>query len=108
MAPFLVAFDRVVSFGRGHGRRPLVLWGGDGLFGLFALHRAIHAALSDAGIVNPAEPPFEPHLTLLRDQCVVRETFIPPVCWTVREFVLIDSLQGQGEHVSLGCWPLAA
>lgn len=31
---------------------------------------------------------------------------VEPVSWRVREFVLVQSLQGKGVHRQLGKWPL--
>lgn len=106
--PFVLAFDRVASFQtRGPARKPLVLLGDDGVFGVFALHRAIHHALCDGGFGRRPEPAIEPHVTLLRDHVEVEEGFITPISWPVTEFVLIDSPKGRGEHRVLGRWPLA-
>ena len=49
---------------------------------------------------------YEPHLTLLYDDRCVAEQAIDIVSWTVREFVLVHSLHGQGRYVMLGRWPL--
>jgi 2'-5' RNA ligase len=105
MRPFVVAFDRIDSW-RGR-RRPLVLLGGEGVIGVSMLYEAIHNALTEVGIVRGPPPDFNPHLTLLRDRRESPAGFIAPVVWRVREFVLIDSLYGQGRHVVLGRWRLA-
>lgn len=106
VAPFLVALDRVGTWGRGAGARPLVLWADDGLIGAQGLHAKIHAALVAAGIARGPEPPIAPHLTLLRDQTVAAPEFIDPVRWMVRELLLLDSPRGAGRHEVLGRWPL--
>jgi len=103
--PFVVAFNRLASFGRGNGPRPLVLWGDEGVIGVFRLHTAIHAALADAQVVGRRERQIEPHVTLLRDRRVVPDQPIPPIRWTVRELLLIRSVRGEG-HETLGRWPL--
>jgi len=105
MRPFLVAFDRIASW-KGQPR-PLVLLGGEGVIGVSMLHAAIHTALARAGIVHGAPPELNPHLTLLRDRRESPARFIAPVSWTVCEFVLVDSLYGQGRHDILGRWLLA-
>lgn len=107
MRPFVIAFNRLGSWGRGRGDRSVVLWGDEGVAGAVRLHDALHRALAAAGVVRPAEPPFEPHLTLLRNERDLTQEFIPMVRWWVREFVLLDSIHGEGRHEVLGRWRLA-
>jgi hypothetical protein len=45
-------------------------------------------------------------MTLLRDRAPVSETFIAPIAWRVREFVLIASHFGAGRHEILGRFSL--
>ena len=104
---FVVSFNRLGSWGRGDGQRPFVLRGDDGMAGVYALHDAIHRALVAAGVVRPRPRDFEPHLTLLRDRIAATEEFIEPVSWRVQEFVLLDSVHGEGRHDVLGRWTLA-
>jgi RNA 2',3'-cyclic 3'-phosphodiesterase len=105
--PFVISFNRLGSWGRGQGQRALVLRGDDGVAGAFALHEAIHRVLAQAGLVHPRARDFEPHLTLLRDRVDAPEAFIEPVSWRVGEFVLLDSVHGEGRHEVLGRWALA-
>ena len=105
--PFLVSFNRLGSWGRGDGPRAFVLRGDDGMAGVYALHDDIHWALVEAGVVRPRPRDFEPHLTLLRDRMNAPEEFIEPVSWRVHEFVLLDSVHGEGRHEVLGRWTLA-
>ena len=105
--PFVVSFNRLGSWGRGDGQRAFVLRGDDGMAGVSALHDVIHRALAEAGVVRPRPRDFEPHLTLLRDRIAAREEFIEPVSWWVQEFVLLDSIHGEGRHEVLGRWALA-
>jgi 2'-5' RNA ligase len=105
--PFVVSFNRLGSWGRGDGQRPFVLRGDEGVAGVYALHDAIHRALAAAGVVRPRSRDFEPHLTLLRDRIAAPEEFIEPVSWRVQEFVLLDSVHGEGRHELLGRWTLA-
>jgi RNA 2',3'-cyclic 3'-phosphodiesterase len=104
--PFVVSFNRLGSWGRGDGQRPFVLRGDEGVAGAYALHDAIHRVLAEAGLVHPRARHFEPHLTLLRDRMVAAEEVIEPVSWPVREFVLLDSIHGEGRHEVLGRWAL--
>jgi 2'-5' RNA ligase len=105
--PFVISFNRLGSWGRGGGQRALVLRGDEGVAGAFALHEAIHRVLAEARLVHPRERDFEPHLTLLRDRIEAPQAFIEPVSWRVREFVLLDSIHGEGRHEVLGRWALA-
>ena len=106
MSSFDLAFDRVVSFGGRSGNRPFVLRGGDGVAGLLALHRHLGAALQKVGLWRWVKPQYEPHVTLLYDDRYVAEQAVDPVRWTVREFVLVHSLHGQGRYDFLGRWKL--
>lgn len=106
MPPFVVALDRVETWGRGDGPKAVVLRADDGVIGANLLHDKIHAALARAGSADRAEPPIAPHLTLLRDKAEAPMEFIDPVKWRVEEFVLLDSVRGEGRHELLGRWPL--
>jgi len=103
---FAVALDRMVTWGRGEGARPIVMRSDDGLLGVEGLHRTLHGALAQAGLAPRRERAFEPHLTLLRDKAVVPLEFVDTVAWTAREFVLLNSVRGEGRHEVLGRWPL--
>lgn len=105
--PFVVSFNRLGSWGRGDGQRPFVLRGDEGMAGVYALHDEIHRVLAAAGVVRPRARDFEPHLTLLRDRIAAPEEFIEPASWRVQEFVLLDSIHGEGRHEVLGRWTLA-
>jgi RNA 2',3'-cyclic 3'-phosphodiesterase len=106
MSSFDVAFDRVMSFGGRSGNHPFVLRGSDGVVGLLALHRHLGAALQKVGLWRWVRPQCEPHVTLLYDDRCVAEQAVDTVRWTVREFVLVHSLHGQGRYVIVGRWPL--
>jgi RNA 2',3'-cyclic 3'-phosphodiesterase len=103
---FQARFDRASSFAGGMGKRPVVLLGDPAATGLHGLHAALAARLSLCGLGRGTERAFAPHVTLLYDARAVTEQVIPPVAWTVREFVLIHSLLGRGEYRALGRWPL--
>ena len=106
MAPFDVAFDRVASFAGGLGKRALVLTGGeDGVAGFVTLRKALSQAMMRAGLRLPRQSGGSPHMTLMYDERVC-DFPIPPIDWTVRRFVLVDSLVGQSRHVRLGQWLL--
>ena len=103
MPPFEIRFDRAGSFSRPR-HLPFVLRGSDGVAGLAAFHQMLGATLRKAGL--PLGPPasFTPHVTLLYDDRRVAEQPVEPIVWTAREFVLVDSLIGQGVHRPLARW----
>ena len=105
MAPFTVVFDRVVTFGGGRGRRPLVLVGGDGATGLLRLHDALSLALMKAGVKAVGGGAFTPHMTLMYTDATC-DIPIAPISWTVDAFALIDSLIGQTTHRVMRQWSL--
>lgn len=101
---FAVTLNHVESWkGDPH---PLVLLGDDGIIGVQALHGAIHRALAAGTMAPRREPEIWPHVTLLWDKTPLPKTFVEPVSWTARAFVLLDSLYGEGRHEVLGRWPL--
>lgn len=107
MPAFVAAFDRLSSFRGAHANNPLVLLGDDGVIGLRILHRVLGDALGKtlAGRWQPRRF-FTPHVTLLYDRQRIAERPIEPVTWTVREFVLVNSLVGLGRHEVLARWTL--
>jgi len=104
MPPFVIALDHVVRFGRS-GNRPLVLEGGDGVAALVVLRQALADAMAKAGLRVRAKS-YTPHLTLLYDRGEVAAQAIETITWTVREFVLVQSLIGHGRHLPIRRWPL--
>jgi 2'-5' RNA ligase len=103
MLPFVVAFDRSVSFRGREGSRPFVLIGDDGPSALKSCRRLIGATLTRAGLRRLANTNFTPHTTLLYDARSAEEyPLAEPISWTAREFVLIRSMHG---HTHLRKWP---
>ncbi len=105
-APFDVAFDRVKSVDVGPRSQALVLGGGGFHTALVAFWQALGVAMAKAGLGRWVHKRFSPHLTLLYDERIVDEEAVKAIGWTVREFVLVDSLQGQSRYIPLGRWPL--
>ncbi|MEO8882004.1 MAG: 2'-5' RNA ligase family protein [Devosia sp.] len=102
--PFEVTFDDVLSFRKKEGNRPIVLRGGTGeLMGLFQI---LGEGMRRLGFGEFARRAFTPHITMLYDRREVPAHAVEPITWTVREFELIHSLQGQGHHSVVGRWPL--
>jgi 2'-5' RNA ligase len=105
--PIALRFDHLLSFERKRAsNRPLVLGGGLGLDGVREFRRRLGEALKAQGL--KVESSYTPHLTLLYDDRLVPKQPIEPLGWTAGEFVLVDSLLGQGRHVPLARWPLRA
>jgi RNA 2',3'-cyclic 3'-phosphodiesterase len=102
-APFQVRFDRAASFRGRPGNHPFVLIGEQGVRGLQSFRQMFCAALERRGMRRLANSHFTPHVTLLYDERDVQEYPIEPIGWTVKEFVLIRSLNG---HERLVRWPL--
>jgi RNA 2',3'-cyclic 3'-phosphodiesterase len=107
MPAFEIGFDRAMSFGGNGQNRPLVLRGSDGHAELRRLHRLLGEAMRRAGLWRTVRSSFTPHVTLLYDSQIVAERAVPPVRWTVREFVLVHSPQGHSRHNRLGRWELS-
>ncbi|CAN7534748.1 2'-5' RNA ligase family protein [Rhizobium rhizogenes] len=104
---FQVEFDRAVSFGGGDNR-PLVLWNREGNAELKALHRELDEAMQLTGFANDHGEKFEPHMTLLYQGHLIPEVRLErPVSWTVRDFVLVNSLRGKAKHEHLCYWLLS-
>jgi RNA 2',3'-cyclic 3'-phosphodiesterase len=103
-APFVVMLDRVESFSGRDDRYPLVLRGDDGVVGLEMLYQKLGIAMCWAGLKLPLN--FTPHLTLSYDNCRIKERFVGPISWTVREFELVLSLVGKTKYDVLGRWQL--
>ena len=108
VVPFPVTFDRAASFSGRPGNRPFVLRGGDALAPLMAFQTGLCDALARAAIVRK-DRAYTPHVTLLYDDPLVSEQAVPPVSWTVSEFVLIDSRMNQPvkRYDVLARWPLS-
>lgn len=106
--PFTIALNRLGTWGRGDGERPVVLWGDEGVIGVHALYHALHHELVRAGMASRRDPPFEPHMTLLYDRAEAPETFVEPVVWRVEDFVLIHAVHGEGRFQVVERFPLEA
>jgi 2'-5' RNA ligase len=104
--PFVVELDRMATWGRGLGPLPVVAWADEGVCGVRLLHEALHRALAGTADWRRRKPAIEPHLTLWRASGRMPETFIAPIRWWVRDFVLLDSRYGEGRHEVLDRFPL--
>ena len=101
--PFEVSFDRTASFRGRLGNRPFVLIGEKGLHALQSFRQLLGAAMMRKGLRRVANTNFTPHVTLLYNARGADEYPVEPIGWTVKEFVLVRSLNG---HEHLVRWPL--
>lgn len=105
MRPFTVSLNMAKNFHRKSGIPLIVLCGDDGVLGLRMLHETLDVALTKR--FRPRHSlPFEPHMTLSYKAMEIPDTPTEPINFTIREFVLVNSLQGQGRHVLLRHWQL--
>jgi RNA 2',3'-cyclic 3'-phosphodiesterase len=104
--PFDVVFDRAMSFDRKRKGQPFVLLTADEV-ALVTLYQLLGGAMRDVGFRKVASK-FRPHMTLLYGDRLVKERPIEPFRWTVRDFVLVQSLRGRGQsqYIHLARWPL--
>ena len=102
------AFMVTLNQAEGWKSETLVLLGDEGVIGAELLHTAIHKALVTGSMAPRREPQIWPHVSLLWDKALVPKDFVEPISWTAQEFVLLDSVFGEGRHEILGRWPLAA
>ena len=100
MEPFNIAFDRA-----GGTKGPFLLRTSDGAPVLQSFHRNLSAALARAGFRRRMRTGFMPHLTLSYSPHTAAERGVEPVSWTVRDFVLIESLHGKHQYILRGRWP---
>ena len=106
VSAFHVGFDKVASFHRPRGNRPLVLLGEEGVHGIVALQQALLASLAAARLAPPQDRPFTPHLTLLYDDTPLAARRVDALIWEVQELLLVRSLLGRGRHEVMGSLPL--
>ena len=106
MAPFEVTFDRVMSF-KSRSRSPFVLCAAVDPSGLLNLRSTIGATMQSVGFRDTGRASFKPHVTMMyTDDMMDQARVDEPIRWTVRDFVLVHSLQGRGRHVHCRRWPL--
>ena len=79
---------------------------GTGMTALSELHSKLGDALKKVGLGRWVKSSFTPHVTLMRGSGYVETQMVKTFRWTVREFVLVNSLVGQGTYVPLATWQL--
>jgi len=103
--PFVIEFDRAMSFRRNTRERPFVLRAARNPGTLVALHKILGEAIRRAGW-RDVNASFTPHMTLLYDRRLVAEREVEPVQIQARSFFLVHSLRGRGVYRHLARWPL--
>ena len=104
VAPFAVTFNRSRGFAHADGRFPFVLDSDQPMRELMAFRRELRWEIIRAGFERPEN--FHPHITLVwADRCV-EDNPCAAIGWTVQEFVLILSYQGESRYEVLGRWSL--
>ncbi len=107
ISPFEIKFDRVMSFRGRPGNRAVVLVNNNHESdGIMSLYRLLCTEFAKLGSAASLPPKFEPHLTILYDQQELTPKSIPPVCWLVKEIVLVLSEVRATKYHRLGCWAL--
>ena len=101
MPPFEIVLDVAMTF-RLPKQQVLVLSTGGSIANIYTLTRQ----LIMAGGAKATGGSFNPHMSLLYTDQLVRKQSIEPVRWTVREFVLVHSFVGLGRHDTMARWPL--
>jgi 2'-5' RNA ligase len=105
MPPFLVRLDLAKNFGREKGA--LVLCGDEGVTGITMLREELATAMRIIGF-RKWSTRYEPHATLNYGRCAVPEQTVDAIEWSVKELVLVCSMQGRRRHQVLGRWSLRA
>jgi 2'-5' RNA ligase len=63
--------------------------------------------MQSVGFRDTGRASFKPHVTMMYTDEMMDEARVDePIRWTVRDFVLVHSLQGRGRHVHCRRWPL--
>ena len=111
-APFQITFNQTGAFANPKVMKgktyPFVLFGERDAGPALTLRRAIAAAMRQHGLAYAVKDvkSFAPHVTLWWDEEILDTQPTAPVAWTVRDLVLVDSVQGTATHNHLARWPL--
>lgn len=101
---FAVKFDQAASFGK-PPNYAFSLMAREDLPGVNGLSAALLDALRRAGL-KVDKSSFQPHVTLFYDRKRREPIDVPELRWTVREFLLIESIDRRPYQI-LDSWPLA-
>jgi 2'-5' RNA ligase len=105
---FDLRLDRVLTFaGRGREPRPRpCVMTATSEVSLHRLHGALGMAMRDCGLIVQSWV-FTPHVTMFYDHAVIEERAVEPICFRVREFVIVHTRIGSGQPYELpGRWQL--
>jgi len=105
---FEFALDSVMRLSARDGQYPLVMCADDACAAsVLKLRKAIAEAQHRVGMLVPAVSIYLPHVVLLHGPAIdaIHES-MPPISWTVREFVLIRSFFGQSRNEVVRRWAL--
>ncbi|TAM60866.1 MAG: 2'-5' RNA ligase [Rhodanobacter sp.] len=107
---FELALDSVMRLSARDGQHPLVLCTDDvSSASALKLRKAIAEAQQRAGLIVPAVSLYLPHVVLLHGRSIdAIHQSIPPIRWTVREFVLMRCFFGQSRYEVVRRWALDA
>jgi 2'-5' RNA ligase len=100
IAPFRTVFDELIVAGR------ILLKPSETVRKLAQFQQQLAVALDSAGLIGPNGYRFSPHLTLSYRTRAREQVIVPAVSWTVRDFVLIESLVGERKQIERGRWAL--
>ncbi|MBS0505497.1 MAG: 2'-5' RNA ligase family protein [Proteobacteria bacterium] len=98
---FRVVFDRIAE-----GERVVALTGTETMRGAVRAQRSLMRTLSAKGVPAFGPDPFQPHVTIRYRADGLGTEAIDPISWRVEEFMLVESVSGEGRHVEHGRWPL--
>jgi 2'-5' RNA ligase len=104
---FDLTFDQIAQFGHTNGGQAImVLRGGDGLQALMAFRQTLIDGMMWEGLPKQVQRGFTPHVTLQYGKGDFIGKAIETIGWTVREFSLVRSPQGETRHIPLATWRL--
>ncbi len=106
-APFSLSFDQLKCFNSHSADYPFVISTDKSGNQLKEIAADLHAACRAMNIANLKSATVTAHVTLAYVPDFSEPQYLEsPIYWTIDEVTLIDSLQGQGRHLTLGRWPL--
>lgn len=98
---FRVVFDDLIVSDR------VLLKPSEAIPALCRFQKLLLENLAGAGLRAPKGSAFSPHMTTSYRARAAGPSFIVPASWTVRDFVLIESLIGKRKQIERGRWRLA-
>lgn len=98
---FRVVFDRLHGDGR-----TLLIRGSETMRGTVNFQRTLVGALAEYDLTIAPKYAFRPHITLDYRNTARCDRAIDAISWRVEDYLLVESVHGEGRHVLLGRWPL--